>query len=211
MKGSIRRRSKESWEITIDVGGDRGTGRRMRHYESVKGRKADAQRRLAELLVSIEEGSYVKPKRLGLAEYLQQWLDGYVKSNCSPRTLDSYQCIVKCHLVPSLGMIPLSQLQPQHIQQYYAQALSHGRSDGKGGLSARTVLHVHRVLFEALNCAVRQGLLIRNAASLVDPPRARKRIMKTLSLAEVSKLLGVAKATAYYHHLHRGLYGAASG
>ncbi len=206
MKGHVRKRGKGSWEITIDVGRNGATGKRRRHYESVKGRKADAERRLAELLVSIEEGSYVKPKRLSLAEYLQQWLDGYVKTNCSPRTLDSYQCIVKCHLIPNLGMIPLSQLQPQHIQQYYAHALSEGRADRKGGLSARTVLHIHRVLFQALDCAVRQGLLIRNPASLVDPPRARKRMVKALSLAEVSKLLGVAKNTPYYPIIYSAVY-----
>ena len=83
------------------------------------------------------------------------------------------------HLAPNLGHIPLTQLQPQHIQQYYAHALAEGRVDKKGGLSARTVLHIHRILFQALKYAVRQGLLIRNPAALVDPPRARKPKMKT--------------------------------
>ena len=95
-------------------------------------------------------------------------------------------------------MIPLAHLQPQHIQQYYAQALSDGRTDGKGALSSRSVLHIHRVLFQALNYAVRQGLLIRNPAQLVDPPRAKKPKMKALMAQEVSMLLNVAQDTRYY-------------
>jgi integrase len=198
MKGSIRQRSRGSWEIAIDIGRDPSTGKRLQHWETVRGTKRDAQQRLAELLVTIEQGNYIKPKRLCLAEYLQHWLDGYVKTNCSPRTLDSYQSIVSRHLIPNLGHLPLTQIQPQHIQEYYARSLAGGRVDGKGALSARSVLHIHRVLFQALNYAVRQGLLIRNVADLVDPPRARKTRMKTLIPQEVSRLLNATQDTVYY-------------
>ena len=197
MRGSIRQRSKGSWEICIDIGPDPATGKRLRHFESVKGTKKDAQKRLAQLLVGIEEGSFIKPKRITLGEWLGDWLNGYVKTNCSPRTLDDYHTIIRRHLIPNLGMIPLSQVQPQHIQQYYARALSEPGSDGKE-LSARTVLHFHRVLFQALNYAVRQGLLIRNPAQFVDPPRARKPKMTTLMPEEVARLLSVAGDTPYY-------------
>ena len=198
MKGHIRQRSKGSWEIALDIGRDPSTGKRRQYFGTVRGTKKDAERRLAELLVSVDQGSYINSKRVNLDEYLRQWLDGYVKTNCSTRTLDGYESIMKRHLIPSLGMIPLSQLEPRHIQQYYARALSEGRADGKGGLSGQSVLHIHRVLFQALNYAVRQGLLVRNIAELVDPPRSRKSKMKTLTPQEVARLLGVAKDTAYY-------------
>jgi len=87
MKGSIRQRSKGSWEVCLDIGTDPSIGKRMRHFESVKGTKKDAQKRLAQLLVGIEEGSFIKPKRITLGEWLGDWLNGYVKTNCSPRTL----------------------------------------------------------------------------------------------------------------------------
>jgi len=198
MRGSIRQRTKGSWEICIDVGRDPATGKRLRHFESVKGHKADAEAKLVELLHSLERGVYVKPQRLSLEDYLYHWLNGYVKTNCSPRTYDGYQSILKCHIAPKLGQILLAQLQPQHIQQLYAYLFSEGRTDGKGALSARTILHIHRVLFQALNYAVRQGILIRNPAELVDPPRARKPKIKTLTPQEVSKLLNVATGTRYY-------------
>ena len=198
MRGSIRQRTRGSWEITIDIGRDPATGKRLRHFETVRGRKADAEARLAELLHSLEKGAYVKPQRLSLGQYLQQWLEGYVRTNCSPRTYDGYHSIVERHITQRLGQVPMVHLQPQHIQQLYTHFLSEGRVDRKGPLSARTVLHIHRVLFQALNYAVRQGLLVRNPAAFVDPPKARKPQMKTLTPSEVSRLLHIAKSTRYY-------------
>ena len=46
MRGSIRQRTKGSWEITIDIGRDPATGKRLRHFETVNGRKTDAHNRL---------------------------------------------------------------------------------------------------------------------------------------------------------------------
>jgi len=154
---------------------------------------------LAELQVEVEKGAYIKPKkRITLGEWLNEWLNGYVKTNCSSRTLDGYRSILGHHVIPILGMIPLAQLQPQHIQQYYAQSLSDGRTDGKGTLSSRSVLHIRRVVFQALNYAVRQGLLIRNPAQFVDPPRAKKPKMKTFTPEEVVRLFSVAEHIPYY-------------
>ena len=115
MRGSIRQRSKGSWEITINIGRDPATGKRLRHYESVKGSKKDAQRRLAELMVTIEQGSYIKPRRLTLGEWLEDWVDSYVTANCSPRTVDSYRSEVRTHIATNLGAIPLTQLRPQPL------------------------------------------------------------------------------------------------
>ena len=92
MRGHRRKRGKNNWEITIDIGRDAETGKRLRHFETVKGVKKDAQHRLAELLINIEQGTYIKQTRkLTVATWLLQWLDGYVASNLSPKTNESYQ------------------------------------------------------------------------------------------------------------------------
>ena len=76
--------------------------------------------------------------------------------------------------------------------------MSGGRAGDRRALSANTVLHVHRLLFQALKYAVRQGLLIRNPAELVDPPRARKPVIKTLIPSEVFRLLDAGRDNPYY-------------
>jgi integrase len=206
MKGHIRQRSKGSWEICLDIGRDPATGKRRQHFETVKGHKAEAQRRLAELLLTIEQGSYIKPKRMTLAMWLEEWLKSYVSTNCSVKTSESYQSEVRCHLVPALGAIPLVELRPQHLQNYYARTLSRGRTDKKGGLSRQTVLYHHRILFQALRYAVKQGLLSRNVAEAVDPPRPERKKMATLAAADIPKFLEAAHETPYYCFFFTLLY-----
>ena len=184
MRGHIRKQSKQSWQITIDIGIGHD-GRRRRHFETVHGRKADAQKQLNELLVSLEKGVYAPPGRLTLADHLHNWLEGYVKTNCSERTLDGYTSIIENHLIPSLGHIQLKQLQPQAIQAYYGKAASQ--------LSPQTVHHQHRVLSQSLKYAVRQGYLGRNPCEFVSAPSPRKKLMRTLTPGEVETLLDTAK------------------
>jgi len=189
MRGHIRQKGKHSWQIQIYTGPD-PDGKASRHFETVRGRKSDAQRRLTELLSSLDKGVYTPPGRLIVAEHLNQWLDGYVKTNCSQRTYDGYQSIIERHLIPALGHVQLKQLQPQAIQGYYGKACEK--------LSARTVHHQHRVLSQSLKYAVRQGFLGRNPAELVDPPSPRKKAMRTLTPGEVEVLLDTAKDNHFY-------------
>lgn len=202
----VRKRSKGSWEIYLDIGLDPTTGKRLRHYETIKGSKKFAKQRLAELEVSIEKGSYIKPRRITLAEWLSNWLNGYVSTNCGIRTAQSYQSEVRYHLIPALGAIPLTRLQPQQLQNYYAHALSQGRIDGKGGLSARTVQYHHRILSEALSHAVKMGLLVRNVAEAADPPHPERRNMATLALEDIPKFLEATQETPYHALFYTALY-----
>ncbi len=198
MKGHIRKRSKGSWAIVIDVGRDAETGKRRQRWHTVKGTKKDAERALRQILYSMETGNYIEPNRLTVGEWLLQWLEGYVEMRTTARTQESYRSIIRHHLMPAMGSIPLAQLQPNHLQSYYAKALSQGRADGKGGLSARSVLYHHRIISEALKHAVKMGLLARNIAEVVDPPRVAKVKMSILKPEEISRLLDAARQTPYY-------------
>jgi len=90
------------------------------------------------------------------------------------------------------------QFTPQHIQSYYAKALSEGRTDGTGGLSARSVVYHHRILSKALDYAVRMGMVARNVTSVIDPPRVARVKMATLNSEEVARFLDAGKETLYY-------------
>jgi integrase len=192
MKGHIRRRGQRSWAIVIDVGRD-VTGRRKQRWHTVTGTKRDAERELARVVNSLNTGEYVEPSRLTVREYLNYWLAHYAKPNTSGKTYERYAQIVTSNLVPGIGHHKLSNLQPLHIQQFYSDALASGRRNGKGGLSAQTVLHFHRVLSAALAQAVRWLLLARNPANAVQAPHPRRREMRVLSEVETARLLKAAE------------------
>ena len=198
MKGHIRQRSKGSWTIWVDLGRDPETGKRKQQTLTVRGAKREAERELRDLLHSLEVGSYVKPSRITLGQWLEQWCQSYVGMHCSARTAESYQSEVRRHLTPFLGRILLTQLQPQHLQNYYSQALTKGRADGKGGLSARTVQYHHRILSEALDYAVKMGLLARNVAKTVDPPHPEHTNMAVLAPDDIPTFLAAIEKTHYH-------------
>ncbi len=193
MRGHIKKRGEKSWTIIVYLGRDPQTGKKRYQWSSIKGTKKQAEKELTSLLTRLEEGTYTKPTKMTLARYLHQWLVDYAETNTAPRTAERYKQMIDLHLVPHLGHIPLQQLRPNHLQAFYAKSLKEGRVDGKGGLSARSVQHLHRVLSEALNHAVKWGIVARNVANAVDPPRPVKKETATIAWEDVPRLLDEAK------------------
>jgi integrase len=205
-RGSIEQRSPGTWSIRVELLPDPQTGKRRQKRTTFKGTKREAEKRLSEMLHQLDTGSFVNPAKLTVGDFLRQWLRDYVETGVRATTKEGYQIIIEKHLVPNLGSIALSQLQPTHLQAYYSKALKEGRSDGKGGLSARTVKHHHRVLSEALNHAVRWGLVGRNVALAVDPPRTEDKEMQVLNGAGITRLLEAAQGTVYYPAIHLAVF-----
>jgi len=206
MKGHVYQRAKGSWTIVYDLPADMASGKRRQKSQTVKGTKRDAERTLREVLLSLEQGAYVKPNKISLGEWLRRWLKDYVSMNTTDRTQESYTSIVERHLIPSLGKVILTDLQAVHIQSYYADKLSKGRADGKGGLSARSIVYHHRILSNSLDYAVKMGVVVRNMVKLVQPPRVAKVTMNTLSPEEVTRFLDAARETDYYVYFATLLY-----
>lgn len=105
--------------------------------------------------------------RLTVAAYLHQWLEDAVRPSTRPSTHASYAQIVRLYLEPAFGRVTLKELTPQRVQSLL-NALS------RRGLSPRTVTYTRAVLRRALNQALRWGLVPRNVAVLVEPPRQKR-------------------------------------
>ena len=206
MRGHIRKRGKGSYSVVVSLGRDPTTGKYRYQWTSVKGTKKDAEKRLSELLSQLDSGAFVRPSKATLGEYLERWLKEYVWADLAPRTAEAYELIVRRHLVPALGKITLTGLKPEHIQRYQSEKLSCGRADGKGGLSPRTVRHHYMTLHAALERAVRMGLLGRNVADAVSPPRYQRHQWQSLSEFGVSSVLEAARETPYYVLFYQALF-----
>lgn len=109
-----------------------------------------------------------------------------MESHVSPRTFERYAEIAQKNVAPLLGQAVLMKLRPDQISAAYAKALKSGRRDGSGGLSPRTVHHMHRVLRQALAVAVNWNLLSRNPVDSVDLPKVERKKMRALDSAETA-------------------------
>ncbi len=197
MKGFKRKRASGNWEIFINLGPDPATGRRRQHTETVKGSARDADQRIRTLIDQIEVNTFVPSQRTTFGEWLKRWHQSYVVTNTRSRTADSYKSEIRNHIIPSLGQVRLSDLRPQHLQEYYARALSGGRKDGRGGLSARTVTYHHRLISESLKYAVRNGVLPRNPAEMVDPPRRSRPEIAILAPRHIPRFLAAIRESQF--------------
>jgi len=202
MRGHIIKRYADSWSIVIDIARDPETGKRKQQWYSIKGTKKEAEKKLSELLHQLDKGDFIKPDKITVAEFLERWLKDYTRPNLAPNTADWYAYIIHSHLVPALGNIPLTQLKPEHLQRYYAEKLAGGRCDGKGALSPQTVRHCHVAIHYALEAAIKWGLIARNPADAVSPPRSERHQMQIWSAEELGSFLEAAKATPYYALFH---------
>ncbi|MBA2439364.1 MAG: site-specific integrase [Thermoleophilaceae bacterium] len=165
----------------MEAGRDPGTGKRLRRTETFRGTKRKAEARLTALLAAVESGTDLDPARLTLGEYLEKWLEASEK-RVRTRTHERYSELARLHVAPTLGRVPLGKLRPLHLEGLYSALLAKG-------LSARTVLHVHRVLFSALRQAVLWQLVPRNVAEAVVPPRPARHEVAALEAQEAGAIL----------------------
>jgi integrase len=199
MRGHITKRGKDSYSIVISLGRNPATGKYKYQWVSVKGTKRDAEKRLNELLHQLDNGTFIKPGKTTLGEYLEKWLSEYVKPNLSPRGFERYLGIVIHYFIPEMGNIILTQLKPEHIQKHYISMLNKS-------LSATTIRYHHAVIHKALQTAIKWGLLNYNAADGVDVPHSRQNEMQTWDEYEVNRFLETARDSHYYALFHTALF-----
>ena len=199
MKGHIRERSPGHWAIVLSLT-DPATGKRKLKWHSFKGAKRAAQAECARLVTEMRDGSYVQPSKLTVSQFFDRWLK-HIKPNVSPRTHERYQQIATKNIAPLLGAKTLSKLQPIDISEAYSKALRSGRRDGQGGLSPRTVHHMHRVLYCALKQAERWKLIVRNPAALLekrDRPKIEKKPVATIDAPTTARVFDAARESRLF-------------
>lgn len=194
MKGSLRRVRENVWRLVVDVPASANGKRRQRTF-TFEGNKRQAEKRQAEILTELNQGTYVEPTRLTVATYYERWLRDSAALRLRPHTLHDYRQLIAAYILPTLGRIPLDQLGPLHVQELYTRLLTVGGAQGRP-LTGTTVRHVHKVLSVALRQALRWRLLNRNPLEGVTVPRVDTQPSAVLQdAAALAKLLEAATGT----------------
>jgi integrase len=91
-------------------------------------------------------------------EYMDSWF-ATARPRLAPRTAENYGAVVRLHVVPYLGDLPLGDLTPAVIRHWHATLL-------EVPVGATTVAKTYRVLRAAMNTAVEDELIVRNPCVL---------------------------------------------
>ena len=187
MRGHVRKRGK-TWCFIIELSRD-ASGKRQQKWMSGYSTCKQAEAALATTLSDLHRGTYIEPSAKLVSEFLVSWLKDYADHNCEAKTTEKYEQVIRNQVIPAIGQLKLKDLKPAHIQKLYSDALSCGRVNGKGGLSSRSVHHMHRILSNALNTAVKWQLLAHNPVKATTPPKPEKQEMTALSAEQSNNVL----------------------
>jgi integrase len=138
---------------------------------------------LTAILAELDNGSYVAPSTLTVAEFLTDWLAA-ARDRLAPKTAERYEELCRHQILPFLGVVKLQALKPPQIEAWHRR-LRTARSAGGRPLAAQTVKHAHRLLHNALEHAVRIEILSRNPAHAVPTPTVRAPEMVIVEPAEI--------------------------
>lgn len=187
---------------------DKGQGRyllrvthegRTHNRQITAGSRTAAKQQLAAFAKDVRDGKVRDLDRTTTVEVvLREWLNKHRKM--APKTRIETERMIRLHLVPHLGDIPIGKLTPQQIDRCYRtmetekrqRVLADGTIKQLPPLTASTVRRTHGVLSAGLAWAVRQDILAANPATRVDPPHPEQTSAAKLSSEHVLKLLGLA-------------------
>ncbi len=180
-EGSIRWRRDRGgrWEARYFIQVD-GAWIRRSLFAPTKERAAQGMRAV---LTARDAGTHPIPARETVGTFIDAWLTG-AQPTLRPRTFAGYSAIVRDHIRPRLGGIPLARLQPAAVQRFYSDLLA--------TRSPKTVRNVAAVLHRALEQGVRWRMIPVNVAALADAPRAPRREMTALSPDDARQVLETA-------------------
>lgn len=162
-EGTIYKRQDGRWAGQLTVDGVRKT-----FYG--KSRK-EVLAKITQAKADLAKGLPLPDEKQLAERYFADWLKG-MALEVRPSTYERYSTIVRLHLIPGLGRIPLYKLNGQHIKNFYTD---------EAVATLKSLRLVHAVLHRALKDAVRMGLVPVNASEQINAPKVYKHEMQTLT------------------------------
>lgn len=188
--GAIRKRSDGRWEARFTTGFDPVTGKQIQ--KSIYGKtQKEVREKLAQITVELDEGTYMEPAKDTVEEWLDTWMETYVKYSVKPYTVDAYQRSCDNYIKPVLGELRLASLTAPQIQRFYNSLLTEKR------LSPKTVKNIHGIFHRALGQAMKLGMIRSNPADLCDLPRVRRKEIHPMEEKDIAAFLKAIEGSKY--------------
>ena len=172
-------------------------------YGSVYGKTCtEVKQRLAALIVD-ERNPQKNPvdsikHSLTFAEVAGQWLS-VTSLKVKPSTYAGYSASLELHILPSLGKSKMQNLTAADISCFAKAKLENGRTDGKGGLSAKTVRDMLSIVKAVLDFACNENII--DSGFSITYPKQKQQRMRVLSRQEQASLETILTTDPDVHKL----------
>ncbi len=122
----IEKMTDYTYRLTVCQGYN-AQGKKLRKRKTIKVDKSltpkQLEKELNRQLVLFERtvlnGEYLDGEAITFAEFTEKWLKDYAELNLTPTTLVAYKQRLNDRILPALGHITISRLQPSHLLQFY--------------------------------------------------------------------------------------------
>lgn len=191
-EGCIRQLPNGYWEARIMIGYTNEGKKRYKTFS--RKQRTEVAKLLSDYIANQKDQEPEVIYNDTLAKWVNQWYQEYVIHNVKVSTRESYEGIIKHHLIPRIGHIKLKDLKKAHIEAMYRALIKNGKRNGKGGLSVKTVKNISVVLHKALDEAMKREIIIKNPATIATVPTMRsenrlKKEIEVLSKEEQQRLM----------------------
>ncbi|MCR3922826.1 MAG: site-specific integrase [Firmicutes bacterium] len=196
-----RARKDGRYVLTVSLGkGADGNYKRKDFYgKSPKECEAEYKK----FIINTEKGIQTDISKMTYGEWLDTWLNDYMKDSIRATTWASYETQVRKHIKPALGDVKLQKVQADHVQKLLREKQQDGaRVDGqKGKLSSRSVRYIYTVIHASLEHAVKTRKLAYNPCDGVKLPAKsngnENKKLKVLTAEDLKKLLDITNQTRH--------------
>ena len=186
--GTVYKRKDGYWAGAFDAQTISGKRKRVVVYGKTL---QEARDKLLKAMQQARSGILVPDESWKLGAYLEYWLEHVVKHNRRPATYALYEMNIRLYLIPGLGTRRLNRLSVAAVQMFLNQRLDQGDS-------VRKVQIMRTVLSAALTRAVREELVQRNVARLVELPQWQRGTIRPWTADEAKQFLGAARPDPLY-------------
>ena len=183
------------WKGKFEIGYD---AKGNRKFKSCTGNsEREVRLLLKDLMEKHHAGIDISSKSLKVGEYFDKWFYTNAIYGLRDSTSQSYEMIIRRHIKPHIGNIPFANLTGDDIQEFYDYLYKHGKLNGKGKLSPKTVENIHLVISSCINYALKRGELIRNPLLTVKLMREGKKEVEVFTREEQEKIIEECKKHYY--------------
>ncbi len=133
-----------------------------------------------------------------LREYISFWQETYDKHQSRPTTYAAHNYVFKNHILPGLGDIALSELTSEMVGDFLEERRRFGNHrPGSSGLGEETMRHIHRLLQQCLDQAIRDGLISENPAKAFHYRKSTTVKANIMTPLEMEDYLDAAERLGY--------------